>query len=143
MNDTSKPATGLVIRYNYLWTRQADAGEDSGRKARPVCVAIPVGRTGNDVVLFPITTQEPLGHIAIEIPETERRRLKLPGGRRCWLILDEANHDQMPGSYHLEPIGLSPARYAYGVLSHAFMRLVLAKLAEAIRSHKFRTVSRD
>ncbi|GAV37017.1 hypothetical protein ROTAS13_04707 [Roseomonas sp. TAS13] len=28
---------GTVLRYPYLWLSQSRAGEDSGRKERPVC----------------------------------------------------------------------------------------------------------
>lgn len=56
---TLEPETGLVIRYRYLWQRQARAGEETGRKARPACVVIPIGAKGADVVLFPLTTQPP------------------------------------------------------------------------------------
>jgi hypothetical protein len=31
-----KPANGLVISYNYLWAREYDRHEESGRKARLV-----------------------------------------------------------------------------------------------------------
>lgn len=31
---------GQVVRFHYLWARQANAGEESGRKARPVCFVV-------------------------------------------------------------------------------------------------------
>jgi hypothetical protein len=31
--------TGVVLRYPYLWARQAKAGETEGRKDHPVAVA--------------------------------------------------------------------------------------------------------
>jgi hypothetical protein len=31
---------GQIVRFFYLWKRQADAGEESGRKARPVCIVV-------------------------------------------------------------------------------------------------------
>ena len=33
-----EPSNGLVISYNYLWAREYDRREESGRKARPACV---------------------------------------------------------------------------------------------------------
>jgi len=33
-----KLANGLVISYNYLWAREHDRHEETGRKARPACV---------------------------------------------------------------------------------------------------------
>ena len=139
-----KPVTGPVVSYHYLWAREYDRGEESGRKARPACVMIPVGIKTDEIVLFPITTQPPLpGRLAVEIPEMERRRLNLSADRQSWIILDEGNRDIMPRSYHIEPIGLDPVIYAYGVFSTAFMRLVLRHLAAAIRSHTFRFVDRE
>lgn len=138
------PETGLVVRYSFLWSREHDRGEREGRKDRPVCLVIPLAVTQGTVVVFPITTQEPLpDRHAVPIPDTERRRLKLPGDRPCWLILDEANSDIMPGSYHLAPIDIRPPRFAYGRFSPAFMRLVLRMLAELIRSRQVRIVERE
>jgi hypothetical protein len=143
MSDVDKPVTGLVISYSYLWVRQHDAGEESGRKARPVCVALPVGAGSGDVALFPLTTQPPAAdRVAIEVPETELRRLGLRSQKRCWIILDEGNRDILPGSVYLEPLELRPAKYAYGVLSHAFTGQILRALAETIRAKKVRTIPR-
>ncbi|USQ74341.1 hypothetical protein NF552_23605 (plasmid) [Roseomonas mucosa] len=33
---------GTVLRYPYLWLSQSRAGEDSGRKERPVCLVLRV-----------------------------------------------------------------------------------------------------
>jgi len=143
MSDLDKPVTGLVISYNYLWRHQHERGEESGRKARPVCVAVPVGKTNGEVMLFPITTQQPGKRIAIEIPETERRRLSLGGRVRCWIIVDEGNHDILPTSFHLEPVNLNPATYSYGTLSPAFLREFLRVLGVALRTESLRVVPRD
>jgi hypothetical protein len=79
---TEPPETGLVVRYSFLWPREHDRGERAGRKDRPVCLVVPVNVGQGAVVVFPITTQEPLpGRIAVAVPEIERRRLKLPGDR--------------------------------------------------------------
>ncbi|MFY9294861.1 MAG: hypothetical protein WAP03_29885 [Methylorubrum rhodinum] len=138
------PETGLVVRYSFLWSREHDGGEREGRKDRPVCLVIPLDVSEGAVVVFPITTQEPLpGRNAVAIPDTERRRLKLPGDRPCWLMLDEANSDVMPGSYHLVPIETRPPRFAYGRFSPAFMRVVLRTLSRLIRSRQVRIVERE
>jgi hypothetical protein len=143
MSDVDKPVTGLVVCYSYLWVREHDAGEESGRKARPVCVAIPIGSTSGDVALFPLTTQPPqVDRICVEVPETELKRLGLRGQRRCWVILDEGNRDILPRSNYLEPLQLGPVKYAYGVFSHAFTGLLLRTLASAIRAKKVRTIPR-
>ncbi|MCF4130085.1 hypothetical protein [Methylobacterium sp. SyP6R] len=141
---TETAETGLVVRYSFLWPREHGRGEREGRKDRPVCLVVPVNVAPGAVVVFPITTQDPLpGRIAVAVPETERRRLKLPGDRPCWIMLDEANGDVMPGSFHLVPFETHPLRYAYGRFSPAFMRVVLRTMAEAIRARQLRMVQRE
>jgi hypothetical protein len=63
--------TGAVIRFPYLWAREAEQGETEGRKFRPAAVGVRVPRPkGKDVLLlFPITSQEPAkDRLAAEIP---------------------------------------------------------------------------
>jgi hypothetical protein len=98
--------TGCVIRYPYLWVREAVRGETEGRKPRPVAVGVRIVRPkGEDVlVLFPITSQPPSpGRFAAEIPEMEKRRAGLDATLRLWIILDEYNQDIVGQSFYLEP----------------------------------------
>jgi hypothetical protein len=98
--------TGAVIRFPYLWARQAARGETEGRKARPVTVGVRLAKpNGDDVlVLFPITSQEPeKDRFAAEIPDIEKRRAGLDGSIRLWIILDEYNQDVIGRSFYLEP----------------------------------------
>lgn len=139
-----EPETGLVINYHFLWARQHEHGEMSGRKARPVCVVVPLRTPAGTVVLFPLTTQPPgPDRVAIEVPETERRRLKLRGYGPSWIILDEANSDVMPGTYHLEPVSYDPLVVSYGKFSDAFVQLVVRTVAAALRAGKVRLVPRE
>jgi hypothetical protein len=138
-----EPETGLVINYHFLWARQHEQGEESGRKARPVCVVVPLRMQAGTVVLFPLTTQRPgPDRVAIEVPETERRRLKLRGHGSSWIILDEANSDRMPGTYHLEPISYDPLVVSYGRFSEAFIQLIVRTVATALRAGKVTLVPR-
>jgi hypothetical protein len=98
--------TGAVIRFPFLWAREAERGETEGRKFRPVAVAVRIPKTaGEDVlVLFPITSQEPArDRFAAEIPETEKRRAGLDGAIRLWSVLDKYNQDVIGRSFYLEP----------------------------------------
>lgn len=97
--------TATVIRYPYLWARQASAGETEGRKERPVAVGVRIPRQNGDLVLFfPITTKEPeKARFAAEIPAIEKRRAGLDADRRLWIILDEFNTDLVGKSFYLEP----------------------------------------
>jgi hypothetical protein len=98
--------TGAVIRFPYLWAREAARGETEGRKFRPVAVGVRIPQpNGEDVlVLFPITSQEPgRTRFAAEIPDTEKRRAGLDGSMRLWIMLDEYNQDIIGQSFYLEP----------------------------------------
>jgi hypothetical protein len=98
--------TGCVIRFPYLWVREAERGETEGRKPRPVAVGVRIARPrGEDLlVLFPITSQPPSpDRFAVEIPEIEKRRAGLDATLRLWIILDEYNQDVLGRSFYLEP----------------------------------------
>ena len=103
--------TGCVIRFPYLWVREAERGETEGRKPRPVAVGVRIARRNDDdvLVLFPITSQPPSpDRIAAEIPEMEKRRAGLDATLRLWIILDEYNQDTINQSFYLDgepPLG--------------------------------------
>ncbi|EKE69185.1 MULTISPECIES: hypothetical protein [Oceanibaculum] len=97
--------TGCVIRYPYLWAREAARGETEGRKSRPTAVGIRLPRPdGDTLLLFPITSQPPRPDcFAVEIPEIEKRRAGLDTSLRLWIVLDEYNTDIVGQSFYLEP----------------------------------------
>jgi len=97
--------TATVIRYPYLWARQARKGETEGRKDRPVAVGVRLARPDGDLVLFfPITTKQPeQARFAAEIPAIETRRAGLDADQRLWIILDEFNTDIVGRSFYIEP----------------------------------------
>lgn len=97
--------TASVIRYPYLWAREASRGETEGRKNRPVAVGVRLPRPDGDlVVFFPISTKQPeLGRFAVEVPSIEKRRAGLDTDLRLWIILDEFNTDAIGRSFYLEP----------------------------------------
>lgn len=98
--------TGCVIRFPFLWVREAERGETEGRKSRPVAVGVRIARpNGEDIlVLFPITSQPPSAdRFAAEIPEMEKRRAGLDVAMCLWIMLDEYNQDTIGKSFYLEP----------------------------------------
>ena len=124
--------TGCVIRYPYLWVREAERGETEGRKNRPVAVGVRIARPkGDDVlVLFPITSQPPSpGRFAAEIPEMEKRRAGLDATLRLWIILDEYNQDSIGQSFYLEPE--SPLGYFSKAFFLPLMKEFIARRAAA------------
>ena len=114
--------TGDVIEdYPYLWLRQHKAGETEGRKPRPVCVALSVkDKRGNThLALLPISTKAPLSNqIAIEIPQSEKRRLGVEA--QVWLYVSEYNYDIAEQSFYLQPS--SHPRKSF---SAKFMKVIL------------------
>ncbi|CAK7262200.1 MULTISPECIES: hypothetical protein [unclassified Shinella] len=97
--------TASVIRYPYLWAREAHKGETEGRKERPVAVGVRLPRSDGDLVLFfPISTKQPEpARFSAEIPAIEKRRAGLDTDLRLWIILDEFNTDRVGHSFYLEP----------------------------------------
>lgn len=97
--------TACVVRYPYLWAREAGRGETEGRKNRPVAIGVRLPRPESDMILlFPVTTKEPeKGRFAVEIPAIEKRRAGLDADLRLWIVLDEYNSDIVGHSFYLEP----------------------------------------
>jgi hypothetical protein len=129
--------TGDVVLYSYLWAREHERGEESGRKARPACVMVlfkdAIG--GETTLLFPVTSQRPAPQAeAIEIPETEARRARLYSP--AWIIVSEFNTDDLDKSFALED------REPFGTFSGKFMSIIAARAAAAIRKGLSRSVPR-
>lgn len=119
---------GTVIDYPYLWSWQAERGEDAGRKDRPVCVVLTL--SAGDVthlVLLAISGTPPRsGQDTIEIPALERRRAGLIDWKDAWITLSEYNYDIAERSVCFDP----DARI-YGRFSKTF----LTRIAERFRPH--------
>jgi hypothetical protein len=129
---------GHVILYSYLWVREFEKGEESGRKARPTCVMLIMrGRDGKQApLLFPITSKHPLpGAFAVEVPETEARRANLYSP--SWVIVDEFNLDDLARSHSIED------SEPLGIFSRKFMSSIAAAAAAAMRKGVSRSVPRS
>jgi hypothetical protein len=118
--------SGSVIRYSYLWAREADRGETEGRKDRPVCVMLIIAREGREIaILYPITSQAPTGKTrALAIPQIEARRvgLDIP----AWIVISEQNEDYLPKSYSLiskEPLGRFSKTFTQSIIIAALTSL--------------------
>lgn len=100
-------AQGAILRYPYLWLAQHRAGEDSGRKERPVCLVLRVRDEKAELThlaLLAISSQPPeAGQAALEIPDIERRRAGLTSYPRAWVYVSEWNYDIAERSFHLDP----------------------------------------
>ena len=130
--------SGEIIEYLYLWAREAERGEISGRKARTACVQVMMRGEGSvSAVLFAITSQPPAGgQTCIPVPRLEAKR----GGlyEPAWVIVDEWNEDP----------NLLVSLYVFaprprGKFSAAFMREVTLLAAKTLRAGRMgRTLRR-
>jgi hypothetical protein len=83
-----------VIRYDYLWLREAAAGRDQG-KDRPACLVAASDASAKPrfVIILPITHSAPSGDtVGIGIPPRVRRALGLDE-EPSWVIVSEHNVD--------------------------------------------------
>ena len=129
------PKPGLVIRYSFLWSDEAEGGADEASKDRPcaIVVATPRDEAGDIMVIVaPVTHAAPQSDDSLEIPAKIARSLGLDGERH-WIRLDELNRFAWPG-YDLRPIPGRSGEYAYGLLPE---RLYLA-LRQAILERQAR-----
>lgn len=110
-----EPRPGLVVRYDYLWSREAAAGRAEG-KDRPAClVAATDSHLPRYVVLLPITHSPPEGDtVAIEIPPRVKHALGLDEAP-SWVVVSEHNVDEWPNP------GLSPVPGRRGVFGYGFI----------------------
>ena len=116
------PRPGLVIRYSFLWSREAKSGAIEGRRDRPcaIVVAAPLNAQGETrVAVVPITPSAPLDpETAIALPAAVQRMLGLDV-EPAWICLDEINVFAWPG-FDVRTIP-GTDRIAYGPLpQHLF-----------------------
>lgn len=137
---TEVPSAGHVLRYPYLWARQAQTGETEGRKPRPCAVILSIstkpGQT--ELRLCAITSQPPHANTrAVLVPAIEKRRAGLDVGIDLWVILDEHNVDVFEQSYYVEP------NSKIGVFSSAFTKDLQAQMIAVLKARVGRSVKRS
>ena len=121
-----RPAPGLVIRYDYVWSRESSRGRIQG-KDRPACIVVATddAATPQYVVLLPITHSRPRrGDVGVEIPPKVRQAIGLDE-ERAWIIVSDHNVDSWP-SPGLAPVPGRPGVYAYGFIPNALFAKVKA-----------------
>ncbi|MGQ0621160.1 MAG: hypothetical protein ACT4QA_14770 [Panacagrimonas sp.] len=99
MADYPVPVPSLVIRYTYLWKREADQRNTEGQKHRPCAVVLCVEEIDGEKIatVAPITHTPPSNREqAIELTPSTRRRLGL-GDEKNWIMATEANCFYWPG----------------------------------------------
>ncbi|MBF0167465.1 MAG: hypothetical protein HQL45_07515 [Alphaproteobacteria bacterium] len=136
-------ATGLVIRYEYLWHSQAKSGADTAEKERPACVALVFEspERGKSVLLLPITHSEPnADQSAVEIPLKVKKLLGLDDAR-SWVLVSECNIDIWP-TPDIRPLPGQTQHFAYGHLPPKLFRKIRDAFMTAYRERTVKTVTR-
>jgi hypothetical protein len=104
---------GAVYRYQYLWAREHDLGEDAGRKPRPCCLVVITPSAPENLFFFPLTSSRPRDDtLAMALPAAECHRVGLR--EPCWIILGEYNVAHASRLYDLidtEPMGRFSDRF--------------------------------
>jgi hypothetical protein len=129
------PRPGLVIRYAYLWRREARAGQEESAKDRPCAVVLAhkdeEGETR--VYVLPVTHSPPEDDSeAVAIPASVKQRLRLDD-ERSWIVVSEANVFTWPGPDLRFVPGKGPASAAYGFLPPALFKVVRDRFLERAR----------
>lgn len=136
------PKLGQLIRYSYLWHRQAEAGQEEGLKDRPCAVVIATRSGEGEPVLYlaPVTHSRPAASaLGVEIPRQTRQRLKLDD-ERCWIVTTEVNKFTWPGP-DLRPD--EKGEVVIGYLPGKILRKVIDNLRAHATANTFRSVPRD
>lgn len=138
------PQPGLVIRYAYLWRREALAGREEVAKDRPC--AIVLARKDQEgelrVYVLPVTRSPPDEDTeAVAIPAAVRQRLGLDE-ERSWIVVSEANVFTWPGPDLRFLRGKGPESAAYGFLPPALFKVVRDRFLERARRRRAPLVSR-
>ena len=137
-----EPRPGLVIRYDYLWSREAAEGRDQG-KDRPTCLvaASDPAVAPRFVVILPITHSPPQGDTeGVEIPVRVAEALGLDDGP-SWIIISEHNVDEWPNA-GLTPLPGRPGVFSYGFIPPSLFAVVKRKFLELYETEQSGSVRR-
>jgi hypothetical protein len=139
-----EPRPGLVIRYSYLWEREAREGREEGVKDRPCAIVLVLLREGAHPIVrvLPVTHSAPDDPAdALEIPAATKRRLGLDSDR-SWVVISEANDFIWPGPDLRPAINGDSSSVAYGMLPPGFMKVLRARLLVRWREKRVKVTTR-
>lgn len=139
-----EPRPGLVIRYAYLWRREADAGRDEGVKDRPCAVVIAIKNDAGETTVYvtPVTHTPPTApEDAVELPSRTKARLGLDD-QRSWIMVTEGNRFLWPGPDLRFVPGEGPESIAYGMLPPAVFSAVRERFVALARARRVTIVGR-
>ena len=137
----SPPQPGDVIRYSYLWWREHEAGEESGRKYRPCVVVVAIGKANEQALRYsvvPVTHVSPGDRPAVELPAAVKAHLKLDGAP-SWVICDEINLFEWPT---VDVANVAGGGFSFGKLPAALLKRIQNTLIESGRSRSLKITER-
>lgn len=138
------PLPGLVIRYSFLWSREARSGIQEGQKDRPCAIVLAVPRDVHGdtrVAVLPITHAAPRDPAtAIALPDAVKRALGLDA-KASWVCLDELNVFSWPG-YDLRAIP-GTDRIDYGALPSVLFERIRDGYVALFKARRARQTGRD
>lgn len=125
-----EPKPGLVIRYDYLWTREAAAGKQQSQD-RPTCLVAASDSTvaPRFVVILPITHSAPTGGtVGMQIPPKVAQALGLDEARN-WVVVSDHNVDEWPNA-GIAPLPGRPDIFSYGFIPPRLFAQIKARFLE-------------
>lgn len=138
------PEPGLIISYAYLWDREAQSGQEEGRKDRPCVITLAVERQEDSetlVIVLPVTHTPPENAAAaVEILRAVKQHLGLDDDR-SWVVVTEGDQFVWPG-YDLRKVP-NTDRYDYGYLPPRLFEQILKAFKAWQRANKVRLTSRE
>ncbi len=139
------PRPGLVIRYSFLWSHEAQKGAVEASKERPCAIVVAVRRGDGDnirVVVSPITHTPPADTSAsIKIPPEVSQAIGLDGQEQ-WLRLDELNSFSWPGFDLRSVPGKDDIEYG-SLPEHIYQQLKSSILLRQRSQRSQRPINRD
>ena len=138
-----EPRPGLVVRYDYLWSREAAAGRAEGKDRPARLVAATDSLTHpRYVVLLPITHSPPEGDtVAIEMPARVKHALGLDDAP-SWIVVSEHNVDEWPNP-GLSPVPGRPGVFTYGFIPPGLLAQIKARFLALAREKRSEAVRRS
>ncbi len=133
-----------MIRYSYLWEREAREGREEGVKDRPCAIVLVLLRDGDAPIVrvLPVTHSAPADPAdALEIPLPTKQRLGLDSSR-SWVVLTEANDFVWPGPDLRPAVSGDLSSVAYGILPPVFIKALRERLTDRWRKAGAKAVSR-
>ncbi|PSJ56709.1 type II toxin-antitoxin system PemK/MazF family toxin [Kumtagia ephedrae] len=141
-----EPKPGLVVRYDFLWKEEKQAGLDSG-KDRPCAIVITSAERPDgtkDVLLCAITHSPPgRSEAGIKVPAAVAKHLGLDY-EQSWIKTDQVN--RLTWEKGRIPYGISQARkgeWSFGMIPRGLGQQVFDQVREKARNRTLLTVSRD